>query len=563
MTVPDVTLAEDPTGDSVTPPDLDPDVSSLPRRALGAGAAESASALTTSERLRDGQTALADRIAGWVVTLAITALAFVIRVVNLAYPAKLVFDETYYAKDAWSLLKFGYEKEWPKTANDAILVGNVDVFLDKASFIVHPPVGKWLIALGEAMFGMNSLGWRIMPAVFGSLLVLATIRLTRRLARSTLIGGIAGVLLMLDGLAFSMSRIALLDIFQAFFLVAAVACVVADRDWARWRLADRLDGLGVTDLGGEFGPVLWWRPWRLAAGVAFGLAIGTKWNSIYVLAVMGVLSVLWDVGARRLAGADWKSWLALLIDGVPAFIRMVVVAAVVYVGSWWGWLTTSGGYYRDWGAKNPDHPWTVYLGEMWASFLHYHQEIFNFHVGDYINDVTHPYASHPAGWLVLARPTGLDAVNGIKPGVDGCWATGEETCIRVMTTMGTPLLWWAAALAVVVAVIWWLGGRDWRFGVPLLAAAGTWVPWLATTGGRPLFFFYAITIIPFTVTALALVLGLILGPARGATRRRRGMIVGLVVALVAANFAYIYPMLTDELMLYNDWLARMWLRSWI
>ena len=28
-----------------------------------------------------------------------------------------------------------------------------------------------------------------------------------------------------------MSRIALLDIFQATFLVAAVACCVADRDW--------------------------------------------------------------------------------------------------------------------------------------------------------------------------------------------------------------------------------------------------------------------------------------------------------------------------------------------
>ena len=527
------------------------------RRAVNRGG------LTTIERLRDGQAELRDRTMGWVVTTVITVIAFAIRFVNLAYPNKLIFDETYYAKDAWTLLHFGYEKSWPKDINNAVVAGDVNSYETAAEYVVHPPVGKWLIALGEQLFGMNSFGWRFMPLVFGTLLVFITIRLARRLSRSTLIGGMAGVLLTLDGLAFVMSRTALLDIFQAFFLVAGVACVVADRDWYRGRLADRLEALGIPDFGGRFGPVLWLRPWRLVAGLMFGLAIGTKWNSVFLLASMGVLSVLWDVGARRLAGADWHSWLALLIDGIPAFVRMVLVAVVVYVGGWWGWLTSSGGYYRDWGATHLDHPWTVHLGEMWASFLHYQQEIFNFHTGDYINGVTHSYSSNPWGWLVLARPTGFDAVNGIKPGVDGCWATGEDTCLRVISAIGTPVLWWMAALALVVGVIWWLGGRDWRFGVPVVAALSTYVPWLLTTAGRPLFFFYAITIIPFTVIVLAMVFGLILGPADSPKRRRGAIIVGVAMALVAINFAYIYPVLTDQMMLYKDWLARMWLRSWI
>ena len=46
-----------------------------------------------------------DRVTGWVVTVLITVIAFAIRVVNLGYPNKLVFDETYYAKDAYSLLQ--------------------------------------------------------------------------------------------------------------------------------------------------------------------------------------------------------------------------------------------------------------------------------------------------------------------------------------------------------------------------------------------------------------------------------------------------------------------------
>ncbi|HBY23163.1 MAG TPA: dolichyl-phosphate-mannose--protein mannosyltransferase, partial [Propionibacteriaceae bacterium] len=202
--------------------------------------------LTTLERLRDGQAQLSDRLTGWIVAIALGVLAFVIRVVDLGRPATIMFDETYYAKDAWALLKFGYEVNWPSTANASIASGTVNVYDSTAEFVVHPQLGKWLIASGEAVFGMNAFGWRIAACVFGSLLIVATVRLARRVSRSTLIGGIAGVLLCADGLEFTMSRIALLDIFQAFFLVAAVGAVVADRDYFRWKLADKMTALAVS-----------------------------------------------------------------------------------------------------------------------------------------------------------------------------------------------------------------------------------------------------------------------------------------------------------------------------
>ena len=519
-------------------------------------------ALSTIQRLRDGQEHLRDRLTGWVVTLSITALAFVLRLVNLGYPKNLVFDETYYAKDGWTIWKYGFEKQWPDKINDKVAAGQTDIYLNQPEFVVHPPLGKWLIGLGEQLFGMNSFGWRFMPLIFGTLLVLITIRMARRLSRSTLVGAIAGILLTFDGLSFVMSRIALLDIFEAFFLVAAVAAVIADRDYYRSWLADQLELRGIPDFGGRFGPMLWWRPWRVVAGVLFGLAMGCKWNAIFVLAAMGVLGVFWDVGARRLAGSDWRAWWAALIDGGLAFIKLVLIGALVYVLTWWGWLTTSGGWDRDWATKNPNEPLAIHLGSMWGSFVRYHLDIYNFHVGDYIKNQTHPYDAHPIGWLVMARPIGIDAVNGIKPGVDGCTATGQDTCLRVISAMGTPVLWWMAAVALLAAFVWWIAGRDWRFGVPIVAAMATYLPWFANAD-RPVFFFYAICIVPFTVTLLAMMLGLILGPADGPHRRRGAIIVGVAVALVVANFAYIYPVLTDQMMVYRDWLSRMWLRSWI
>ena len=41
------------------------------------------------------------------------------------------------------------------------------------------------------------------------------------------------------------------------------------------------------------------------------------------------------------------------------------------------------------------------------------------------------------------------------------------------------------------------------------------------------------------------------------------LVVGVFVAVVIANFAYLYPVLTDELLPYPRWLTRMWFRSWI
>lgn len=515
--------------------------------------------MTTVQKLSDGR--LRDPVLGWVVTITITLAAFCLRFVNFWVPNKLVFDETYYPKDAYSLLLYGYERGWAKDANDRIVAGASNLTLNESAFTVHPPLGKWLIALGEHWFGMNSFGWRFMSVVFGALLVFFTIRLARRLSRSTLVGAIAGILLTFDGLAFVMSRTGLLDIFQATFTLAAVCCVLADRDWFRLRLARYLTDNDLPDLGGGYGPVLAWRPWRVMAGVLFGCAIAVKWNSLFVLAAFGLLSVAWDVSARRLAGASTRAWKALYIDAPLAFCYLVLLSAAVYLSTWTSYLTTAGGYDRQWGAQHPDDPLVKAIGAPLASLWQYHKDIYGFHTGDYIKSQTHPYSSHPASWLFMIRPVGIDAVNDIAPGVDGCTAV-DTTCLRVINGMGTPLLWWLAAIALFVGLFYWVSGRDWRFSVPVLGTLAVWLPWFLNAD-RPIFFFYAVVFVPFTVTGLAMVMGRILGPATGPHRRRGAIIVGTAIGLVIINFAFIYPVLTDELLTRPQWLLRMWLPSWI
>ena len=107
-------------------------------------------------------------------------------------------------------------------------------------------------------------------------------RVVRRMTRSTLLGTMAGLLLALDGLHLVMSRTAYLDILLMMFVLAAFGCLVVDRDRVRAsalpgpRTAAGCSACPSTSRAPSFG----FRPWRLAAGVALGLACGTKWSGV-------------------------------------------------------------------------------------------------------------------------------------------------------------------------------------------------------------------------------------------------------------------------------------------
>lgn len=497
-----------------------------------------------------------DRLISWIVTLGITALAFFLRFVNLSHPKNIIFDETYYAKDAFSLLRYGYEREWPKTANDDLLKGILDSTQNQAEFFVHPPLGKWLIASGEWLFGMNAFGWRIAACIFGSLLIMVTIRLARRLARSTLVGAIAGLLLTFDGLEFVMSRVALLDIFLTFFIVSGVSCLLADRDFFRNRLGISLNvsAAGRTSTLAK----AWYRPWLWLAGLNFGLALACKWSALYFIAAFGLVTVFWSWQARRLAKGKYLA-VSFLIDSLYAFFWLVIFSAGVYLATWISWFVSTDAWKRNWAETNPDSLLVKYLGPNLASWVAFQQEIYSFHTGKYINEQTHPYDAPAWGWLFMWRPTSMSAVNGIQNGTDGC--TASDNCLRVITGMGTPLLWWLALVALIYAV-YRIFRKDWRFSAPIIAVMAAWLPWF-NAGTRPIFTFYAVLLIPFTVTILALALGDILEPPDSLNRRRGAIIVGLIIGFVILNFLFIYPILTSELLSRSQWQWRMWFPSWI
>lgn len=484
---------------------------------------------------------------GWGIPLLMGLIAAVLRFPTLGKIHQLIFDETYYVKQGYTLLREGYEKRWPEKPDAMFTNGQPDVYLETADFPVHPPVGKWMIAIGEWMFGIESaFGWRFAAAVCGVLMVVMTARIATRLFRSPVIGGIAGLLLAIDGHHIVHSRTSLLDIFIAFWALAAFGALVADRDDFRARLAKALAK------GKSANTIIWFRPWRFVFALSLGLAIGTKWSGIYFAIVFCLLTVLWDFGARKTAGSTKPFLMGFWRDGVIAFFMLVPLTIVTYIASWYGWIVSDDAHGRTWAELNPDEAVVPgWLGSLWK----YHEDMYEFHVN---LSSEHTYQANPWAWVIQWRPTSFFYES---PEASAC---GADKCSHAILSVGNVAIWWAGGLAIFAALYFWLIERDWRAGAAISGVIGGYFPWFLYQG-RTIYAFYSVAFEAFLIIALAYCLARIMGRAeQSATRRRIGLaVVGTYLVVAVAISWFFYPIWAGEIITYDAWRARMWFSSWI
>jgi dolichyl-phosphate-mannose--protein O-mannosyl transferase len=441
-------------------------------------------------------------IRGWTrldtaLVVAITLGAAVLRLASLGRPVELVFDEIFYARDAcWYVI--GTEQACGIT--------------DLASR-AHPPLGKWMIGAGIALFGYEPFGWRISAAVIGTATVPALYALGWRLLRpmttptaATVGAAAAAGLLAIDFLHLVHSRVGMLDAFITFFVVGAVLAVVLDRDRDRRRI-DR---------------PWWWRltlgrPWRLAAGVCLGAATAVKWSGAYIAPAVIGLVVAFEIAERRRAEpeAGWGAWIggAFRREALPTIVLLGLVPLLVYVASYTGRMP----------GEILALPWVE--GSVWRGIWEHQRAMLDFHTalsGD------HPYQSPPWSWPLIKRPVAY-------------WFADESGVYREILAMGNPVAWWAGIVALIGLVAsWWRSGWGILRAEPVIlaAAVSTYVPWLVLSGDRSqTFIWYLLPTIPF----LCLALGFF---AAAAWERTATRVAAAAYALVLlASFGFYLPLL--------------------
>ena len=409
----------------------------------------------------------------WHVLLTLVFLTLVS--IRLTIPTKTYFDELHYVPAARVLMTLSHP------VNEE-----------------HPLLGKELIALGMQLFGDNSLGWRIFPALFGTLGLFAAMRAMWFASYSRFASIAAGILIATAFPLFILSRIAMLDVFMvSLTLVAywALAGAVRENETARRRLA--------------------------VAGITLGLAMAAKWNAMPLAIVPGIAFAWIRLPATEWSLATTRGAPIAGISVLEAALWLGVVPLVTY------WLTYIPAMLY---AQNPVSP---------TGFV-----ALTRHMIDLQDEVVkpHPYQSLWYQWIFNIRPI---------------WFLYEQAdgAQRGVLMLGNPL-----TMLIGLAGLAWAGvygfaeGRRDALAVFVLyaVALGTWV-----VSSKPVQFYYHYTLPScFLMGTLALALAEMW---RNGKRKLPLLVLAASVAMFAGFWPIISSAPLAGPQSFNHWL---WLDSW-
>ena len=381
--------------------------------------------------------------------------------------------------------------------------------------VSHPPLGKLIMSIGIALFGMVPFGWRFMGTLFGVLMLPILYVFLKNFFGKTPVAFCGTCLFAFDFMHLVQTRIGTIDTYGVFFILVSYYFMY------RWLCCPVGSSLRKTAV-----PLF-------LCGLFWGIGCACKWTVIYAgagLAVMWLLGLVFRYREWKLdpQGFDFISF--VLSTTSLSIIFFVLLPSVIYTVSYIPYATAQGNLTLD-----------NLLNVMWSNqefMLSYHQGVHS----------THPYQSSWYQWIFDARPIlyyrDLDLAN-------------TEGVKSLFASFNNPLVSWAGLLAFFAVLIQTIRRKCGRGLFILIAILSQFLPWLPI--GRTLFAYHYFPTILFLVFAIAYLMNDMLDRhKKGATLAVYGF-TGCTVAV----YAIFYPALTGLYipLWYSEVFLR-WFPSW-
>ena len=377
------------------------------------------------------------------------------------------FDEIYHARSAWEHLRGMNSYEW-----------------------THPPLGKTIISLGIAIFGMTPFGWRFMGTLFGAAMLPLIYWFARKLFGGKTVPNACAVLLAADFMHFAQTRIATIDTFGVFFILQMYGFMY------EYLCSRKLKDLALS-------------------GLFFGFGAACKWTCLYAGAGLGVLWLAhWIRQLRAVSpeGAalgekpDYKQPGNAFLKNVGfCLVFFVAVPMLIYYLS-----------YIPYGNARDCLPFSrEYTALVWKN----QGDMFGYHQGV---SSTHPYSSRWYQWMLDIRPVFFYLKN---------FGDGRRSSFG---TWLNPALCWAGLLSLFVLAYMLIVRRDRKAAFLLWSYLAQLLPWVLIT--RTTFEYHYFPCSVFLVLSLGYVFSLM----RDGVKNWKWRVYGFC-GLNAALFLLFYP----------------------
>lgn len=392
-----------------------------------------------------------------VMYVSIAVISFLMRILfsNFSDDGKMpVFDEKHYAAQAQEmLLNRGME------------------FNPGYGLIVHPPFGKWIISIGEFLFGYSPIGWRILPMIAGVITVLSVSAVVHKITQSKTLTILSALLINIEGISLTMSRVGMLDSFVEMF-------------------ASLILLFSVYYIYNDFNKKPFYKSyWLFAVGITGGLMTATKISGLYYMAFCGVSLVL----TTAITSRSVKKTLSSIGMGI---FYVVVVPISIFMASFVPWFSNENAVFRhalEEGKASSD-VWYNFLPNSLQNFIYYQKEVMDFHTSLHTAQTQfHPYESKAWEWLIGARPMTFLTTSYV----------GDESVARVVL-FANPAVWFLMGIVFVSSFIM-ICRKDYRWIIVLAGFITGWIPWLIMSS-RQMYLFYTAPLAPFFIIGIILLI---------------------------------------------------------
>lgn len=387
----------------------------------------------------------------------------------------------------------------------------------------HPPLGKLIMSVGIAVFGMTPFGWRVMGTLFGILMLPLMYVMLKKLFERTRYAVLGTLILAFDFMHFSLTRLGTIDSYSVAFIMAMYLFMfIFGKNALRIAKNEAYKLKDFAIVKKLFVPLL-------LSGLMFGLGAATKWICLYAGAGLAVEFFMILAGIyMALPKKHKKVFSAFAVKTcLSCVVFFIAIPGVIYLLSYLPISMVEG------------YP------NVWTTMLNNQKYMYNYHSN---LEATHPYSSTWYQWPVVYRPL---------------WAysapveTVGQNNIGCISIMGNPLVFWACIAAFFYTVIVGIIKRDKKVLFLTVAFLAQYLPWMLVT--RCVFIYHFFASLPFLIMMIVYTLR-DLEERFGWFRH----ISNCYVALCGLLFVGFYPVLSGMTITKeysNIWLK--WLSTWV
>ena len=335
----------------------------------------------------------------------------------------------------------------------------------------HPQLGKCFIALGIKMFGMTPFGMRFFSAIFGIMFVPLMYMFAKRLFDNTFISLCVGTFITFDCMHYTLSRIATIDIFVAFFIILSYYYMY------RYIEEDTIYRNNNAWKKDPFPPKHLYKL-LILCGIFMGCAISTKMTGVYAAVGLAVLFICHTI--KYWPGKQAKKMFGFCV------LFFIVCPIIIYTLAY----IPAVEKYAQMGSTDRSVHWDDQYGMMIgygytgliARTLRNTNYMINYHKN---LEATHYYSSPFYQWPIMWKPL-LAAFSTVN----------DNEYVSAVSYMGNPIIWWAA-IPCVFYTIYKAFKKDKKAIFLTVAYFAQYLPWMLVS--RITFIYHYLPCIPFSM----------------------------------------------------------------